>query len=245
MKTSFLLPLATFAALALAASAADSPKDAVKAAAKKLGEKDNYSFVSTPKVDGAGGGQRFQAGPTEGKVNKDGFATLATKVGENTTEIVFKGAKGVLKTADGWKTAEELAAAAQGGDNAAKGRSFMAGRMLRTFKAPAAQAAELADKAKELKEADGVISGDLTEEGAKELMSFGGRPGGQAPQISGAKGSVKFWVKDGAVAKYELHTEGTMTFNNNDITLNRTTTVEIKDVGTTKLTVPDEAKAKL
>jgi hypothetical protein len=36
-----------------------------------------------------------------------------------------------------------------------------------------------------------------------------------------------------------------MSFNGNDREIDRTTTVEIKDVGTTKLTVPEEAKKKL
>jgi hypothetical protein len=36
-----------------------------------------------------------------------------------------------------------------------------------------------------------------------------------------------------------------MSFNGNDIDQDRTTTVVIKDVGTTKVTVPDEAKKKL
>lgn len=36
-----------------------------------------------------------------------------------------------------------------------------------------------------------------------------------------------------------------MTWNNNDIDIDRTTTVEIKDVGATKLSVPEEAKKKL
>jgi hypothetical protein len=36
-----------------------------------------------------------------------------------------------------------------------------------------------------------------------------------------------------------------MTFNDNDVKIDRTTTTEIKDVGTTKVTVPDAAKKKL
>jgi hypothetical protein len=36
-----------------------------------------------------------------------------------------------------------------------------------------------------------------------------------------------------------------MEFNNNEVKINRTTTVEIKDVGTTKVQVPEEAKKKL
>jgi hypothetical protein len=36
-----------------------------------------------------------------------------------------------------------------------------------------------------------------------------------------------------------------MSFNGNDMDVDRTTTVEIKDVGTTKITVPEEASKKL
>jgi hypothetical protein len=36
-----------------------------------------------------------------------------------------------------------------------------------------------------------------------------------------------------------------MTFNGNDVEIDRTTTTEIKDVGSTKVEIPDEAKKKL
>src|SRR5439155_13884138 len=89
-------------------------------------------------------------------------------------------------------------------------------------------------------------SGDLTEDGAKSLLTFGGRGGGgNAPEISGAKGAVKFWVKDGVLSKYEFKVQGKVSFNGNDRDIDRTTTVEIKDVGTTKVNVPEEAKKKL
>jgi len=249
MKTTLLL--SSFLGIALASSAADSPKDAVKAAAKKLTDKGNYSYVSTAKFagGGGGGGSRFTPGPTEGKVEGD-VAVLKSTTGENTTEAVVKGAKGVAKTQEGWRTAEEIRQSAQGGGGGKGGfvRGFAATRLISNYKTPAAQAAELADKATALKEADGAISGALPEATARELMSFGGRGGGgggQARQISGAKASVKFWLKDGMLSKYEITTEGSMSFNNNDINLGRTTTVEIKDVGTTKATIPEDAKARL
>jgi hypothetical protein len=56
---------------------------------------------------------------------------------------------------------------------------------------------------------------------------------------------VKFWLKDSLLAKMEITTEGTMSFNNNDINMGRTTTIETKDVGTTKVTIPEDAKSKL
>jgi hypothetical protein len=43
--------------------------------------------------------------------------------------------------------------------------------------------------------------------------------------------------------QYEV--SGTMTFNDQDRDIHRTTTVEIKDVGSTKIDVPPEAQAKL
>ena len=82
-------------------------------------------------------------------------------------------------------------------------------------------------------------------EGAKSQLMFRGRGGGNGPEISGAKGSVKVWVKDGLIAKYEIMVKGTVSFNGNDRDIDRTTTVEIKDIGSTKVEVPEEAKKKL
>jgi hypothetical protein len=56
---------------------------------------------------------------------------------------------------------------------------------------------------------------------------------------------VKFWIKDGVLSKYEFKVTGKVSFNGNDRDVDRTTTVEIKDVGTTKVEVSDEAKKKL
>jgi len=80
----------------------------------------------------------------------------------------------------------------------------------------------------------------------KELLTFGPRPGGgNGSTPSNAKGSVKFWVKDGVLAKYQFKVQGTMSFNGNDVDIDRTTTVEIKDVGSTTVEVPEAAKKKL
>jgi hypothetical protein len=47
------------------------------------------------------------------------------------------------------------------------------------------------------------------------------------------------------VTKFELHVTGTRSFNGNDRDVDQTITTEIKDVGTTKIDVPADAKAKL
>jgi len=225
--------LGMFSASVLFAADGDA-KAEVKAAAKKVGS--NYSWTSTPKTEGgSGGGGNFRAGPTDGQT-ADGVVYLKSTFGERTMESAAKGGKVAFKGEDGWETAD---------DQAQGPGQFMARRMA-TFKAPAAEAGDLADKTKALKSADGVISGDLTEEGAKELLSFGRRVNPDRPAPKEAKGSVKFWIKDGALTKYEYNVQGKVTGREDaEVSVNRTTTVEIKDVGTTKLTLSDEAKKKL
>ena len=228
----------TLAVLTGALLAADlTPKDEVKNAAKALGDKTNYSWHSTVEnAGGGGGGGRGMAGPTDGKTEKDGYTYLTVTRGNNTTEIVLKGDKGAVKTADGWQS---LADASQ--NNNGPGR-FIA-RMAQNFKAPAAEASDLADKTTAITKADNAYSGDLTEDGAKSLLTFG-RRGGNAPTPTNTKGSVKFWIADGLLSKYQYNVQGTINFNGNDVNINRTTTVEVKDVGNTKVDVPDEAKQK-
>jgi len=222
--------------------AADSAaKDEVKSAAKSLGDKANYGcmpFLVT--AGGGGGGGGGGAGPTEGKTEKGGVTHLSMVRGDNTILAVLKGEKSAIKTEDGWKSAEELA-----NDQDRQNPARFMGRMLQNYKTPAVQAADLAEQAKELKKDGDAISGDLTEAGAKALLTFGGRGGGNAPEVSGAQGSVKFWLKEGALAKYQMKVKGTVSMNGNDREVDRTTTVEIKDVGTTKIEVPDDAKKKL
>jgi hypothetical protein len=222
------------ALLATSLLAAD-PKDTVTDAAKKLADTENYSWTQTSENAGGGG---FGGGKSEGKTQKAGYTWLSMTMRDNTIEAVKKGDKGALKNQDGWRSLEEASSGDRGPG------TFMA-RRLQNFKAPAAQAEELARTAKELKQDGEVYSGEMTEEGAKNLLRFGGRGGGNGPEISGAKASVKFWIKDGVLAKYQTKVSGTVSFNGNDRDVDRTTTVEIKDIGSTKITVPEEAQKKL
>jgi hypothetical protein len=234
MKRHFLFGTMTLLAASLLQTNAAS-KDDVTAAAKKLADKDNYSWKQ--KTENAGGGG-FGGGTGEGKVEKEGCLWVSMTMRDNTIEAVKKGEKGAIKTQDGWQSFSE----ASSGDPGPA--TFMA-RRLQNYRAPAAQVEELASKVGELKQDGEVYSGELTEEGAKSQLMFGGRAGGNAPEISGAKGSVKFWIKDGMPSKYEIKVQGKVSFNGNDRDIDRTTTVEIKDIGTTKIEIPDEAKKKL
>ena len=230
-KQILVLGLAGLAGSLLAAET--SAKEEVINAAKKLGEKPNYSWKTTVVVPESA---QFKPGPSEGKAEKDGFTHVKMSFGGNTTELVKNGDKAAFTNRDGdWQTPAD----AEGDQGPGR---FMAG-MARNFKAPAAQAVEIAEATKELKKDGDVYTSDLTEQGAKNLMRF--RRGGDGPTINDAKGSAKFWVKDGVLSKFEYKVTGSMNFNGNDIDVDRTTTVEIKDVGNTKVEIPEGAKKKL
>jgi hypothetical protein len=226
MKTKFLIT--ALWALACPLLAADSsPKDDVTAAAKKLAEKPNYSWKTTVVVPESA---RFKPGPTDGKTEKDGFTYAILSFGENIAEIALKGEKAVVTNQDGdFQLASEL--------ESGEGRDRFLGRMARNFKAPAAQIGDLIAATKELKKDGDVYSGEMTEEGAKKQFRFG--------EPKNPRGAVKFWVKDGVLAKVETKVEAKMEFNGEEIDASRTTTTEIKDIGTTKVNVPAEAKKKL
>jgi hypothetical protein len=231
MKTYLICGVITLLAGSLVA-AESSPKDEVAAAAKKLADQSGYSWTATVTVPEDA---PFHPGPTEGKTEKDGMTLVKLSFGDNTTEFVLQGDKAAVTDPDGaWQAVSEL--------DTSEGPGRFLSVIIRNFKSPATQVAELAGFAKDLKQDGEVYSGDLTEEGAKTVMRFR-RSGG--PAISNAKGSVKFWIKDGAITKYQYKVTGLMSFNGNDMDVDRTTTVEIKDVGKTKVDVPEAAKKKL
>jgi hypothetical protein len=196
--------------LSVAVYAAE-PKEEVTAAAKKLGEAANYTWKTTVVVPEGG----FGGGTTDGKADKDGTVVLTQMRRDNLTETVIKGEKAAMTNRDGdWQSLAEVESATEG-----FGR-FRAG-MVKNFKAPAAQAAELAAATKELKKEGDAYVGELTPDGAKKL------------------------VKDGVLTKYEFKVKGSMNFNGEDRNLERTTTTEISKVGETKVVVPEAAKKKL
>jgi hypothetical protein len=238
MKKNLLFGLIFSVAVPLLA-ADSSPKDLAVNAAVVLGNEPNYTWRATVEVPAD---SRFKPGPTEGKTEKGGYTTLSFSFGDNTTEAVTKGTNGVIKTDDGWKSLGE--AMKDDGNGGFNPTTFIA-RTVQNYKVPAVEVASLANGAKELKQDTNSISGDLTEAGAKELLSFGRRGNGGGPTVTHPQGSVTFWIPDGKLVKYQYHVSGTVSFNGNDRDVDRTTTVVIKDVGSTKIDVPDEVKKKL
>src|SRR5437762_4419705 len=156
MKTSFLT-LSVVASFTYSLISAEPAAD-VKAAAKKLAGKSNYSWISTPKSES---GNSPGSGPAEGQTEKDGFTYVTFSVGNNDVELAFKGDKAAIKREGEWAGLEEL-----------QGDSAWIARRLKQFKAPVAEAEDLVDKVDGLKKGEnGVYTGDLTESGVKELFS--------------------------------------------------------------------------
>jgi hypothetical protein len=246
MKNAMLAGLLLVAAAASAQAFDD--KDDVKAAAKKLADAPNYSWTSTTKnnaeTPGPGAG-RFAPGPMEGKTEKDGVTWYSMKMGENTFETAMKGDKFAMKFKDAWMGSGDVPA---GGQPGRPDPSMFASRMMKNLKPIAQNVNEAIDKLKEIKsEGDGVYSGEFTPEGAKDQLApnRGQGQGNTPPAVSDAKGSVKIWVKDGIIVKLESTLQGKLTMGTREIVMDRTVTTEIKDVGSTKIELPDEAKKKL
>lgn len=209
-----------------------APVDDLKAAAKKLGDAPNYAWTSTTEM--AGGG--FGAGTATGVTEKDGCTVITRDFGGNTFQSARKGDKVAMQDREGqWKTREEIMQ--QFGGGAGGGGNRGGGRF--GIETPADQLSLIAAQVKDAKLAEGAIVGDLSEQGATELVGMG-------RGAKNASGSVKAWLKDGTVSKFQIHLKGTVAGRDGqDRDIDRTTTVEIKDVGSTKVQVPDGAKQKL
>ena len=170
MKKNILFGALLFAAGSLLA-ADSTPKDDVTAAAKKLADT-SYSWKMTMDL---GPNSQFTPGPTEGKAEKDGTIWLSSTFQDNTSIGIAKDKKVVVKTDEGWKTADELGGGGGGGGGFNPG-TFMARRM-QNLKAPASEIEDIVSKSGELKKDGDVISGDLTKEQAEAMLTFGRRGG--------------------------------------------------------------------
>jgi hypothetical protein len=227
---------ASLAASLLTAYAA--PKDDLLKAIASLGEAANYTWKSTLE------NSQFNASPTVGKIDKNGLAVVSRTMRDTPVLSVYQGDKAATQTQDGWRSLAELEA------NQEEGRGRWTAMMLRNFQSAAEEAKYLVENASDLSVSDGAYGGKLTEDGAKTMASFrrgrrGGAADGQAPEVSGASGTARFWVENGQLKKYEYTVKGTISFGGQDRDVDRTMVVEISDVGSTKVEVPEGAKAKL
>jgi hypothetical protein len=229
--------VALIPAVAMAAGANDDLKGAIT----RLADSPNYSW--TTKIEGGS-----SAGAGEGKTEKDGTTSLAIVFGDETYRVIIKQDKAAAKGSGGWASLAELERDAE-----EDGNGFSVERLLsltiQNFKTPAAQAKELCDELEGVQKAGEAYTADLKPETTKKLLSLSRRrtalAKGTQIDVAEPKGSVSFWIRDGALAKMELHVQGVVSFNGKERRIDRTTTTVITGVGSTKVTVPEECREKL
>jgi hypothetical protein len=153
-----------------------------------------------------------------GKTEKGGY----TLKDAGPFQILSKGDKLAIKTTQGWQSAEQAG-------------EFFA-MIAKNSKPPAAEVQWLLSNVAQLKTVGGGYSGNFTEEGAKSMLGS---------NVSGAKVSVRFWIRRGVLARFETIIHGTMSLKGHTKDIGRAATTDIKDVGTTTVEVSREAARAL
>jgi hypothetical protein len=224
------------------ASAAE-PAEALKAAVEKLAKGGNYTWTTTYTFPDA----PIHPGPLSGQIDAGGYVLLSQNVGRGEFQAVLKDGLGVLKLPVGWLGATEII---EGNPPGAVGPALLMSRVLFNARRPDVEVAELLKMDAVFTEDDkGVITEQLSEKSAVTLIRNGvtGRPNPQAPPLKSAKGSVKYWVNGGLIEKYEIALQAKLlpSAHQGATDFKPTTTVEITNVGATKVQVPDAAREKL
>jgi hypothetical protein len=204
----------------------------VIAAAQKLAQQDNYSWISSSQA--APGTRSWRQGPTKGQTEKNGSTYVTFTLGDNTISMGFNSAKAAINWSDQWREADEL-----------KGEYAWIGQRLKTYKPPAQEAVFLAQHATNLKaQVSDTFSGQLDGAALKWLLSRGRQ---EFTDIPNMKGSVTFKLHNHQLIQYVYKVQGTLPLNPDqpEVQINRTTKVEIHKVGGTQVTVPAEAAEKL
>jgi hypothetical protein len=223
-------------------SLAEARDDALSAV-KRLADASGYSWNSNTE-GGMGRGGRA----TEGKTLRDGLTMLKMQMREQSVEAYFKGTVGAVKTEDGWMNLEE---ASRPDDSGRPGPGMFVAMTARGFKPPATMLTEVVEKATDFTTVDdGSIRVVLPEDAVKGMIQPRRRGGADGdmpqPDIRDAKGTLTLWRgADGELSKAQFEVSGVMSFNGEDRDIDRRTTVELKDVGTTTIDLPPEAAAKM
>ena len=226
-----------------------------------VGETDratDYSLVTMP-----------VAGPGRGRGSRGG-APVA-----NNTTMLFKGSeRSVVQSDDGWRRPEDLSASGRGrdgrgsyggspggfggpGGSGSRSRGRYPGsdgtrepparsNLQNTLSRPHEEIAIIIAANTELKVDGYIVSGALTETAAALLLVHDGQ---KDITPRSASGTFRFWVRDGALVKYEVKLEGKLTVETlagrRDVVVHQTSTTTLSKVGTTKVEVPEAAKKLL
>jgi hypothetical protein len=226
----------TFAILAtLALIGAPAADDDLAAATKKTSELTAYGF----KFDVVGGKGKARSVAVEGKFQKDQPAWFKA----SGTEVFKKIGQLIYKDGEEWKKYEKVK-----GAKGEKKRGVDPSALLEAVKLPHEEIQEFEKNFKEVKKAEQkendctVFSGELTEQGASSLGNTGAKGKAQITFTGSAKLSVN---ADGLVVKYSVDLTGKGKRKDRDVELKISRTVELSDIGTAKIEVPEPVKKLL
>lgn len=219
-------------ALLLIGSSAGAQSPAILSdAIQALRQASNFTWTTTTELPGA----PFQVPPVTGRMATNGLVVLVTESGKRMA--VVQGGTRVLKGESGWKPV-------------APGRAKEPAYLdLLGALAPADELAALSAQLTGVtREHDGSITGTLGTPAAKAWLqsSMAGRtPAGRTPEIEAAVGQLHLWLKDGLPQKYTLtiHAGLSLPFGTKEVT--RISTTEIRDLGSTAVEIPAEARQAL
>lgn len=222
-----------FALVVVSSSIAQDHQSA--AIGRALSQKSNYSWIESVQNPGTLGSRPMII---EGQAEKDGVTAVTLRFGDRTIHGYLKGNKAYVTSPDSnWKSIPEMEEGESPGQ-------FLH-RMVRSVVLPARQIAELTKTATSMQIDGDSFTGELGEEGAKALIDNRHSRIRRDEDLKDTGGNFRIWTKDGVVNKYEFTVRGKKTLDGKEVDLTRTTVVEIKDVGTTTVTLPDRAKEKL
>ncbi len=233
-KKSIVLPIciATCCLMAANVVADESLVRMLSDAIEALDRPGKYRWTTTTDSPGE---TRFRPGPTAGFTERGGLTHVTMSFGSRSTHVVIDGNKAAVTNRDGdWETVSLS-------DQGYRSEGFAAS-LARNVQTPAAEAREIVPSLTDLREEGDVLVGTLQVETAKlRLVS----PRGGTESVRDAKGSVRFWINDGQLAKYEVQVEGRIRDDDEDRDTWRHTAVEIADVGTAMLELPHGATEAL
>jgi len=222
--------------------------DEAKDAARKLGEQSSYTWTSTTRklVDGKDAAPDKVAPISEGRIEKAGATYLILAKGTpKSVEVAIRESKVAVKTPDGWKSLNDFAPA-DPASNKKPDKLAVLAKSYERFTSPSSEVVSLVEGMKEMKgEGDGLYSGQATEDARKAYLVRTAKPGAAPKELMEPKLTLRCWVKDGMLVKYEVALESKK-LKKDVVTVNATvTTVELREIGSTKAELPEEARKKL
>ena len=245
--------MTTAAVMLLSLLASFDDKDDLSSGIKKLTDAKSFSFKGQVTLTAPGrGGNAPEPRPVayEGKYAEDVGLVIET----DADEIVRVDGKTAIRPKPTWRVIEDAARGNGGGGGGGFAAALGRGGPGMFARSPKDELANLAGKLDKVTKTDrkenvgevecSVYEVSLTSEGAKSLAG-GGRPGGGGGQNAEVEASANghFWISpDGRLAKYDLTSKATRSFNNRDFTTQSSRTVTFFDVDKTKVELPSGAK---